>query len=67
VYVLNNVVRHTVTIDKPPVPIYDVLGKDVPLFHFANGDDDDIPSQYVQQAHAWFDSVWTTIAREASS
>ncbi|MFB9183279.1 winged helix-turn-helix domain-containing protein [Dactylosporangium sucinum] len=74
VYIINNteaffgfypVVRHTVTIDKQSVPIFDVLGKDVPLFHFATGDeDDDMPALYVQQARAWFDSVWTTIARE---
>ena len=73
VYILNNeeaffgfypVVRHSVTIAKASVPIYDVLGKDVPLFHFAASDEDDMASQYVQHARAWFDSVWTTIARE---
>ena len=73
IYILNNedaffgfypVVKHTVTIAKNPVPIYDVLGKDVPLFHFATSDEDDMANQYVQQARAWFDSVWTTIARE---
>jgi len=73
VYILNNedaffgfypVVRHSVTIAKTSVPIFDVLGKDVPLFHFAASDEDDMASQYVQQARAWFDSVWTTIARE---
>ena len=73
IYILNDedaffgfypVVKHTVTIAKNPVPIYDVLGKDVPLFHFATSDEDDMANQYVQQARAWFDSVWTTIARE---
>ena len=73
IYILNNedaffgfypVVKHTVTIAKNPVPIYDVLGKDVPLFQFATSDEDDMANQYVQQARAWFDSVWTTIARE---
>ncbi|MEV4514496.1 GntR family transcriptional regulator [Dactylosporangium sp. NPDC049525] len=74
VYILNNaeaffgfypVVRHTVTIDHAQVPIYDVMGKDVPLFQFAAGDDeDDMPTQYVQQARGWFDSVWNTIAHE---
>jgi DNA-binding transcriptional regulator YhcF (GntR family) len=76
VYVLNNteaffgfypVVRHTITIDHEPVPIFDVLGKDVPLFQFAIGDEDDLATQYVEQARAWFDSVWTTIAREQKS
>ncbi|HZN71526.1 MAG TPA: winged helix-turn-helix domain-containing protein [Micromonosporaceae bacterium] len=73
IYILNNedaffgfypVVKHTVTIARNPVPIYDVLGKDVPLFQFATSDEDDMANQYVQQARAWFDSVWTTIARE---
>jgi len=73
VYILNNedaffgfypVVKHTVTIAKNTVPIYDVLGKDVPLFHFATSDEDEMANQYVQQARGWFDSVWNTIARE---
>jgi DNA-binding transcriptional regulator YhcF (GntR family) len=58
------IVKHTVTIDKKRVPIYDVLGKDVPLFPYAVSDEDDAGSQYVQQARAWFDSAWNTIARE---
>jgi DNA-binding transcriptional regulator YhcF (GntR family) len=59
------VVQHTVSIAKQPVPIFDVLGKDVPLFHYAtSGEDDDAGDQYVTQARGWFDSVWTTIARE---
>ncbi|MGI5178700.1 GntR family transcriptional regulator [Dactylosporangium sp. CA-152071] len=77
VYILNNaeaffgfypVVRHSVTINHESVPIYDVMGKDVPLFQFAAGDDeDDMPTQYVQQARAWFDSVWNTIARKQTA
>ncbi|GII25495.1 winged helix-turn-helix domain-containing protein [Planosporangium mesophilum] len=60
------VVQHTVSIDKQPVPIFDVLGKDVPLFHYTadDTDGDGTGSQYVQQARGWFDSVWTTIAHE---
>jgi DNA-binding transcriptional regulator YhcF (GntR family) len=59
------VVANTVSIDKQPVPIFDVLGKDVPLFHYTTGDeDDDTGSQFVTQARGWFDSVWTTIAHE---
>jgi len=73
VYILNNddaffgfypVVKHTVTIAKNTVPIYDVLGKDVPLFHFSTSNEDEMANQYVQQARGWFDSVWNTIARE---
>ncbi|WP_205650549.1 winged helix-turn-helix domain-containing protein [Actinoplanes solisilvae] len=59
------VVRNTVSVDKQPVPIFDVLGKDVPLFHYAiSGDDGDAGDQFVQQSRAWFDSVWETIAHE---
>jgi hypothetical protein len=55
-------VRHDVTIDGEPVSIVDVLGKDVPLFHFVMSDeDDDIGTQYVEQARSWFDSVWTAV------
>jgi DNA-binding transcriptional regulator YhcF (GntR family) len=74
VYLINNeeaffgfypVVQHAVTIKGKSVPIFDVLGKDVPLFHFAAADvNDGMASQYVQQARIWFDSVWSTIARE---
>jgi DNA-binding transcriptional regulator YhcF (GntR family) len=57
------VIRNTVSVDDQPVPIFDVLGKDVPLFHYvASGEDDDEADQFVHQAQAWFDSVWTTIA-----
>jgi DNA-binding transcriptional regulator YhcF (GntR family) len=59
------VVQNTVSINKQPVSIYDVLGKDVPLFHYAtSGEDDDAADQFVQQSRGWFDSVWTTIAHE---
>jgi DNA-binding transcriptional regulator YhcF (GntR family) len=59
------VVTNTVSIDKQPVPIFDVLGKDVPLFHYAiSGEADDAADQFVQQSRGWFDSVWTTVAHE---
>ena len=73
-YIINNeqaffgfypVVKHTVTIAKTPTPIYDVMGKDVPLFPYTTTDED-TGTQYVEAAHAWFDSVWTTIATEPS-
>ncbi|MEU7903640.1 winged helix-turn-helix domain-containing protein [Actinoplanes sp. NPDC049118] len=59
------VVTNTVSVDKQPVTIFDVLGKDVPLFHYAtSGEDDDAADQFVDQARTWFDSVWTSIAHE---
>lgn len=44
--------------------IYDLMGKDAALFHHAVSDDDaSTGSQYVEQARAWFDSMWTTVGR----
>jgi DNA-binding transcriptional regulator YhcF (GntR family) len=72
-YILNNeevffgfypVIERSVTIKGRSTPIYDVLGKDVPLFHFVVDDDEAMSGQYVAQARSWFDSVWSTIGRE---
>lgn len=73
-YILNNeeaffgfypVVEHTVTINGDPVAIYDPMGKDATLFHWAVTDDDaSDASAHVDQARRWFDSMWNTIARE---
>ena len=73
-YVLNNeevffgfydVTEHAVTLDGQSVPIYDVLGKDASLFHFTTNDDDASNGpRYVQEARAWFESVWNTIAHD---
>jgi len=60
-----DVVEHAVNIGNEQVPIYDVLGKDSMLFHFTTTDDDASHGpRYVEQARAWFDSVWSTVARE---
>lgn len=59
------VVQHTVTIDGEEVAIYDPMGKDAVLFHRAITDDETSDaSQYVEQACTWFESMWSTIARE---
>jgi DNA-binding transcriptional regulator YhcF (GntR family) len=58
-------VERTVTIKGNPVAIYDLMGKDVPLFHYAVTDEDaSHGTQFVQSARVWFDSLWTTIARD---
>ncbi|WP_185734921.1 hypothetical protein [Micromonospora globispora] len=59
------VVEHTVMIEGKEVGIFDPMGKDAILFHRAISDDEtsDAP-QYVEQARTWFDSMWSTIARE---
>jgi DNA-binding transcriptional regulator YhcF (GntR family) len=56
--------EHTVALHGQPVPMYDLMGKDVTLFHYEKGDDPTgIGAQFVEQAQAWFDSVWATISR----
>jgi DNA-binding transcriptional regulator YhcF (GntR family) len=73
-YILNNeeaffgfypVREHKVTLKGEARPMYDLMGKDAALFHHTISDDDTaIGSQYVEQARAWFDSIWTTISHE---
>lgn len=57
------VVERSVSIKGEPTAIYDLMGKDVPLFHFASTDDDTSHgSQFVDASKAWFESMWATIA-----
>lgn len=59
------VVEHSVAVAGKPVDIYDPMGKDAVLFHYAVSDDEAaIDSQYVHQAQNWFDSVWNSVAKE---
>lgn len=54
---------HSVAIGGKPVEIYDSMGKDSVLFHYAKSEDESaIESQYIEQAQAWFDSVWDSVA-----
>jgi hypothetical protein len=56
--------EHTVALHGQAVPMYDLMGKDVTTFHYEKGDDPaDIGGQFVEQAQAWFDSMWATISR----
>ena len=73
-YLINNteaffgyypVQEHTVKLDNEPTAIWDLMGKDATLFHHsADSDPDSMASQYVTQSIAWFDSLWTSVARE---
>lgn len=59
------VARHSVRIKGEMKDIYDLMGKDATLFHHAADDGpDSIDSQYVEQAQAWFNSMWTTVAND---
>lgn len=51
------VARHDVRIDGETHPVYDLMGKDARLLRYSAADDDDA-SDHVEQAGAWFDSLW---------
>ena len=60
-----NAVEHTVSVKGEQRLIIDPMGKDVSLFHYAITDDEtSAGTQFVEASRAWFDSIWTTIARE---
>jgi DNA-binding transcriptional regulator YhcF (GntR family) len=73
-YLINNtevffgyypVQEHTVKLDDEPVAMWDLMGKDATLFHHsADADPDSMASQYVAQSAMWFNSIWTSVARE---
>ncbi len=53
------IAEHPVTLHGEQVPMYDLMGKDVTLFHYETGDDPTgVGAQYVAQAQGWFDSMW---------
>lgn len=58
--------KHSVTIGGEKHQMYDLMGKDATLFHYAADEDPDATgSQYVAQAITWFDSMWNTVAVDA--
>lgn len=73
-YIINNeeaffgfypVREHTVALSGELRSMYDLMGKEIVLFHHAATDNDtSTGSQYVEQARAWFDTMWSTISRE---
>jgi DNA-binding transcriptional regulator YhcF (GntR family) len=57
--------EHKVTLDGEPTAVWDLMGKDAILFHHAaEADDESMASQYIKQSRMWFDSIWTTVARD---
>ncbi|MGW2213600.1 GntR family transcriptional regulator [Nonomuraea sp. NPDC001684] len=61
------VAEHTVALGGGPVEMFDLMGKDTELFHFALSDGPDSTSaQFVEQSSAWFDAVWNSVAHEAT-
>jgi DNA-binding transcriptional regulator YhcF (GntR family) len=62
------VAKHSVRVEGQPKEIYDLVGKDTTLFHHAaDSGPDSIDSQYVEQTQTWFDSMWTTVARDINA
>jgi DNA-binding transcriptional regulator YhcF (GntR family) len=60
------VVRRQVKLHAEPHDVYDLMGKDVTLFHHATNDDDSSTgSQYVEEMQSWFETIWTTVAHPA--
>lgn len=59
------VATHDAKVDGEPTSIHDVMGKDATLMHYAANNDPDSPgAMFIEQAQAWFESVWTTVATE---
>lgn len=57
--------EHTVKLNGEPTAIWDLMGKDAILFHqTADADVEAVGSQYVQQSRMWFDSIWSSVARD---
>jgi hypothetical protein len=58
------ITEHTVALGGEPVPMFDLMGKDVTLFHYDSDDPAGIADQYISQAQAWYDSMWTTVSKD---
>ncbi|WP_017558821.1 GntR family transcriptional regulator [Nocardiopsis baichengensis] len=57
--------ENTVVAGGEKVDIYDLMGRDAVLFHQAADEDpESAGSQYVSQSQMWFDSIWSTVAKE---
>lgn len=59
------IAEHTVSLHGQAVPMYDLMGKDATLFHYERTDEpSSIGGQYIDQAQAWFDSMWATVSSD---
>jgi DNA-binding transcriptional regulator YhcF (GntR family) len=59
------VARHDVRIDGKKHPMIDLMGKDAHLFRYSTSDSDQAADQ-LEQAAAWFDSLWSIAPYEPS-
>lgn len=57
--------EHTIELDGESVGMWDLMGKDTELFHFARDvDPDTTGSLFISQSQMWFDSLWNSVGRE---
>ncbi|MFC9440554.1 GntR family transcriptional regulator [Nocardia sp. NPDC057030] len=57
--------EHALQLDGEATAVWDLMGKDATLFQFAQeSDPDSTASQFVQQSQLWFDSIWTSVAKD---
>ena len=55
-----------VEIEGAPVRVVDVLGLGSVLFRYTNAEADSPDAQFVAQSVRWFESLWSTIAKEST-
>jgi len=58
------IVRQTVPLASGPHDIYDLMGKDSVVFHHSTRTGQPADIAYIEQAQAWFDSMWQTVSYE---
>jgi hypothetical protein len=58
------ITRHTITLPSGPRDVYDPMGKDAVVFHHSANSGHPADEPYVEQARAWFTSMWDTISYE---
>lgn len=58
------VTHHVVELEGEKVPMWDLMGKDATLFHYADdGDQESTQTQFVAQSKMWFESLWSNVAK----
>jgi hypothetical protein len=58
------ITKHNIPLASGPRDIYDLMGKDAVVFHHSIHSGQPADQPYVEQARAWFDSMWDNISYE---
>ena len=56
--------RHTIALPSGPRDVYDPMGKDAVVFHHSVRSGHPADAPYVEQARAWFTSMWDNLSYE---